>query len=61
MAYQIIARGESRSFPKGDAFLEGAGADGEVVLHLGSPLAPDPPQGRDSGGARLRVPGRPHG
>jgi 3-hydroxybutyryl-CoA dehydrogenase len=41
--YIIKQRGESRSFPAGDAFLGGAAADdAEVVIHLGTPLAPAP-------------------
>ena len=38
MAYVIHQTGESPSFPAGDAFLLGASADGEVVLHLGNHL-----------------------
>jgi 3-hydroxybutyryl-CoA dehydrogenase len=41
MRYRIVQQGESRSFPPGDAFLAGASADGEVVLFLGAPHAPD--------------------
>ncbi len=41
MPYTISQSGESRSFPKGDAFLAGASADGEIVLHLGTPLKAD--------------------
>jgi 3-hydroxybutyryl-CoA dehydrogenase len=41
MAYCIVQRGESRSFPPGDAFLHGAAADGEVAIYLGAPFAPD--------------------
>jgi 3-hydroxybutyryl-CoA dehydrogenase len=41
VTYQILAKGESRSFPKGDAFLAGAASAGEVVVHLGTPLALD--------------------
>ena len=38
MPYMIHQTGESLSFPAGDAFLLGASADGEVVLHLGNHL-----------------------
>jgi 3-hydroxybutyryl-CoA dehydrogenase len=40
MRYAIIQRGESRSFPAGDAFLEGASMpnDADVVVHIGTPL-----------------------
>jgi 3-hydroxybutyryl-CoA dehydrogenase len=41
MAYCIVQRGESRSFPPGDTFLQGAAADGEVVIYLGAPPQPD--------------------
>ncbi len=41
MSYSIIAKGESRSFPKGDAFLAGASANAGVVIYLGAPLVPD--------------------
>ena len=41
MRYSISQRGESRSFPAGDAFLCAASADGEVKLHLGTPLTAD--------------------
>ena len=41
MRYAIVRQGESRSFPAGDPFLEGASADGEVVLYLGAPYAQD--------------------
>jgi 3-hydroxybutyryl-CoA dehydrogenase len=41
MRYRIVQRGESRSFPPGDAFLSGASAEGEVVLYLGTPHAAD--------------------
>lgn len=41
MHYSISQRGESRSFPAGDAFLGAASADGEVKLHLGTPLTAD--------------------
>jgi 3-hydroxybutyryl-CoA dehydrogenase len=41
MRYSIQQQGESRSFPAGDAFLGGASADGEVIIHLGTPLAAD--------------------
>jgi 3-hydroxybutyryl-CoA dehydrogenase len=38
MPYMIHQTGESLSFPAGDAFLLGASATGEVVLHLGNHL-----------------------
>ena len=41
MRYRIVQNRESRSFPAGDAFLTGAASDGEVVVHLGSPLVRD--------------------
>ena len=41
MSYSIIAKGESRSFPKGDAFLSGATANADVVIYLGADLVPD--------------------
>jgi 3-hydroxybutyryl-CoA dehydrogenase len=41
MRYRIVQQGESRSFPSGDAFLDGGSADGEVVLYLGAPCSPD--------------------
>jgi 3-hydroxybutyryl-CoA dehydrogenase len=41
MAYVIKKQGPSRSFPDGDPFLTGAAGDGEVVLHLGTPLVAD--------------------
>ena len=37
----VVQSGDSRSFPPGDAFLAAASADGEVVIHLGSPLVRD--------------------
>jgi 3-hydroxybutyryl-CoA dehydrogenase len=40
--YTIVRHGESRSFPSGDPFLDGATADGEVVLYLGVAHEPDP-------------------
>jgi 3-hydroxybutyryl-CoA dehydrogenase len=40
--YRVVRRGESRSFPEGDRFLDGASADGEVVLYLGVAHEPDP-------------------
>jgi len=42
MRYAIRLTGESRSFPAGDAFLAGASGDGDVVIHCGTPLVPDP-------------------
>ena len=41
MRYRIVRRGESRSFPIGDAFLQGASHDGAVVFYLGAPFASD--------------------
>jgi 3-hydroxybutyryl-CoA dehydrogenase len=41
MRYSIQQQGESRSFPAGDVFLAGAAADGDVMIHLGSPLKAD--------------------
>jgi 3-hydroxybutyryl-CoA dehydrogenase len=40
--YAIVRRGESRSFPPGDAFLEGACDDADVIVYLGAPHVPDP-------------------
>jgi 3-hydroxybutyryl-CoA dehydrogenase len=40
--YRVVRHGESRSFPEGDRFLDGASADGEVVLYLGVAHEPDP-------------------
>ena len=41
MDYVIKKQGESRSFSEGDAFLEGASAEGDIVLYLGMPFKPD--------------------
>ncbi len=41
MGYVIKKQGESRSFPEGEAFLEGASSEGDIVLHLGTPFEPD--------------------
>jgi 3-hydroxybutyryl-CoA dehydrogenase len=41
MRYCIVHAGESRSFPAGDPFLEGAVAEAEVMLYLGAPHSPD--------------------
>ena len=41
MGYVIKKQGESRSFPEGEAFLEGASSEGDIVLHLGAPFEPD--------------------
>jgi 3-hydroxybutyryl-CoA dehydrogenase len=43
MRYSIQQRGESRSFPAGDAFLSGAvaAAQADVAIYLGAPLVPD--------------------
>jgi len=40
--YQIIQNGVSRSFPAGDAFLDGASDNADVVVHLGGGLRDDP-------------------
>ncbi|MPZ58932.1 MAG: hypothetical protein GEU91_21080 [Rhizobiales bacterium] len=43
MRYFIEQKGESRSFPRGDAFLAGAcaAADAEVAIYLGAPVVAD--------------------
>jgi len=41
MRYRILQRGESRSFPPGDAFFAGASDGGEVTIHLGTPVVAD--------------------
>ena len=41
MNYAIITHGQSRSFPEGDAFLQGAVADAPVTIHLGGGAEPD--------------------
>ncbi len=41
MAYMIVQMGESRSFPAGDPFLDGAAAEADVVLYLGAALVED--------------------
>jgi 3-hydroxybutyryl-CoA dehydrogenase len=41
VSYSIIAKGESRSFPKDDPFLAGASANADVVICLGADLVPD--------------------
>ena len=41
MRYTIIQEGESRSFPAGDPFLDGASDEGEVTVYLGAPYVPD--------------------
>ena len=41
MRYTIVQQGESRSFPRGDAFLAGAEPNASVVIHLGTPFKPD--------------------
>lgn len=41
ISYEIHKSGESRSFPEGDVFLEGASASGDVALYLGAPLKED--------------------
>jgi len=42
MYYEIVQRGESRSFPEGDTFLAGASARADIVLYLGCPPVADP-------------------
>ena len=42
LKYEIVQRGESRSFPSGDPFLLGAASASEVVLYLGTPHVADP-------------------
>ena len=42
MKYAVRRTGESRSFPAGDAFLDGAAEDAEVLVLLGVPYEPDP-------------------
>ena len=39
MSYEIRLNGNSRSFPSGDAFFDGATADADLVLLLGTPSA----------------------
>ncbi|MFM9848665.1 MAG: 3-hydroxyacyl-CoA dehydrogenase family protein [Hyphomicrobiaceae bacterium] len=41
MSYSVIAKGESRSFPKSDPFLAAATVDADVVVYLGAALVPD--------------------
>lgn len=41
VAYSIVQRGDSPSFPQGDAFLANAAPAGNVVVYLGAPLVPD--------------------
>lgn len=41
MPYRIHQRGDSRSFPNGDAFLAAAAGDGEVVVYIGAPVVAD--------------------
>jgi 3-hydroxybutyryl-CoA dehydrogenase len=41
MRYRINQRGESRSFPPGDAFLAGSSETAEVTVHLGTSLEMD--------------------
>ncbi len=41
MTYQIKQMGDSRSFPAGDPFFDGAADDGDIVLFLGAPFAAD--------------------
>ena len=42
MTYEIRQSGESRSFPTGDAFLDGGEAGADVVILLGKELQADP-------------------
>lgn len=42
MTYEIRQSGESRSFPAGDAFLDGGEAGADVLIHLGTGLENDP-------------------
>ena len=42
MTYVLLQKGESRSFPNGDAFLKNAAKDGEILIHLGTPYKPNP-------------------
>ena len=46
MSYSIIAKGESRSFPKNDPFLAAATAKADVVIYLDAALVPD--DGKDA-------------
>ena len=41
MRYSITQKGASRSFPKSDAFLGSASADGDVAIYLNAPLVAD--------------------
>lgn len=41
MRYSIQQQGESRSFPAGDAFFGSTSPEGEVTIHLGTPLKAD--------------------
>lgn len=41
MNYKIDQKGESPSFPAGDAFHGGAAPQADIVVHLGSPVRPD--------------------
>ncbi len=41
MGYSIVANGESRSFPNGDAFLAGTTDKADVVIYLGAELVAD--------------------
>ena len=42
MNYAVRRTGESRSFPAGDSFLDGAAEDADVLVLLGVPYEPDP-------------------
>lgn len=41
-SYRMIAGGDGRSFAADEAFVAGAGSDGEVTVHLGGGYAADP-------------------
>ena len=41
MRYSIMQKGDSRSFPKGDAFLAGASAEGDVAIYLKASVRAD--------------------
>lgn len=41
MTYEIHKSGESRSFPEGDAFLEGASESADIAIYIGVPFKAD--------------------
>ena len=41
MQYSVVQAGDSRSFPIGDPFFEGASSEGDVVVYLGAAPVPD--------------------